>query len=127
MEDLKKNVKKLEENVEKLETKLDNNVELIIKNMNKLHSHEELINNNTNRIKQNGYALEILKDYKFGNKRLFIALIIVLFMWLATIGYLVYVLNDIGTIETKQEIQDVETIQNSNVVNGDMYGENKTN
>lgn len=127
MEDLKKNVKLLEKDMKKLETKLDDNVTLIINNMNKLHKHEEKINNNSLKIKENGYALEILKDYKFGNKRLFISLIIVLIMWFATIGYLVYVLNDVGSIETTQEIEDVETIENSNVINGDMYGENKTN
>jgi len=44
MEDLKRDVKRLEE-------KLDNNVEMIIKNMNKLHSHEEKINKNTLKIK----------------------------------------------------------------------------
>lgn len=127
MEDLKKNVKLLEKDLQKLETKLDDNVALIINNMNKLHKHEEKINNNSLKIKENGYALEILKDYKFGNKRLFISLIIVLIMWFVTIGYLVYILNDVGSIETTQEIEDVETIENSNVINGDMYGENKTN
>ena len=47
-------------------------------------------------------------------------------MWFLTIGYLVYVLNDVGTIETTQEISDVETIGGNVVNNGDMYGENKT-
>ena len=59
---------------------------------------------------------------------MFIIILVVLAMWFATIGYLVYVLNDIGTIETStQEIEDVETIENTDIVNGDMYGENKTN
>jgi hypothetical protein len=50
-------------------------------------------------------------------------------MWFATGCYLIYILNDIGTIEetSTQEIKDVQTIENSNVTNGDMYGENKTN
>ena len=123
MEDLKKSIKRLEE-------KLDNNAKDIISNMNKLHSHEEKINKNSEKIKQNSYALDILKDYKNGSKRLFIALIIVLCMWFATIGYLVYVLNDIGTIEeeTSQEIDNVETIENSTIINkGDVNGENKAN
>ena len=116
------------ERLNELEKKIDSNMDKIIKNMNRLHKHEEKINNNTEKIKSNSYALSILKDYKTGKSRLFTILIIVLFMWFATIGYLVYVLNDIGTIEetSTQEIENVDTIENSNITNGDMYGENKT-
>lgn len=46
------------------------------------------------------FAYELLKDQRKQNKRLFILLIIVLLMWFSTIGYLVYILNDIGTVET---------------------------
>jgi flagellar basal body-associated protein FliL len=78
---------------------------------------------------EKSFAMELLQDYKKANKRLFIIIIIILAMWFCTIGYLIYILNDIGTIETtsKQEIKDVDTIENSNVTNGDMYGEDKTN
>lgn len=78
-------------------------------------------------IKQQSFAFELLKDARKTNKRQFIVIIIILAMWFITIGYLVYVLNDIGTIETTQEVSDVDTIENSNITNGDMYGENKTN
>ena len=88
MEDLKRDVKRLEE-------KLDDNVEMIIKNMNKLHSHEEKINKNALKIKENSMALDILKDYKKDKKILskicltlvcalcitVITLIFVLFKW----------------------------------------------
>ena len=50
-------------------------------------------------MKENSFALEILKEQKKSNKRLFIILLVVLSMWFLTIGYLVYVLNDIGVIE----------------------------
>lgn len=69
-------------------------------------------------IKTQGFAFEILSDYKKANKRIFIALITVLVMWFITLGYLVYVLNDIGTIETSQEIEDIDTINNSTIQNG---------
>lgn len=78
-------------------------------------------------MKNDSLAMELLNDYKKANKRQFIIILVILTMWFATIGYLVYILNDIGTIETTQEIQDVNTIENSNITNGDMYGENKTN
>lgn len=63
-------------------------------------------------------AMELINDYKRQNKRLFIIIITILVMWLATIGYLVYILNDIGVIEETQTIEDVEIIENSNIQNG---------
>ena len=71
------------------------------------------------------FAMEMLEDYKKANKRLFIILLITLVMWFLTIGYLVYTLNDIGTIEetATQEITDVNSIDD--IVNvGDINGEN---
>lgn len=79
-------------------------------------------------MEDNSFAMDLLKDYKKQNKRQFIIILVILAMWFVTIGYLVYVLNDMGTVETtSQEIQDVDTIENSNITNGDMYGQNKTN
>lgn len=79
-------------------------------------------------VKNESFASEILRDYKKTNKRQFIITIIILVMWFLTIGYLVYLLNDIGTIETSQTIEDIDSIDNSNIINnGDLYGEDKTN
>ena len=64
-------------------------------------------------------AMELINDYKKQNKRLFIIILIILFMWLATIGYLVYILNDIGVIEESIDIQEVENIDKSNIQIGD--------
>lgn len=76
-------------------------------------------------MKENSFALEILKEQKKNNKRLFIVLLVVLSMWFITIGYLVYVLNDIGVVEeTTQEITDFDTINGSIVNKGDINGEN---
>ena len=105
--DIEKLTKKVEDNSKKL----DESYEKIIANMNKVH--------------QNSGAIEILKDFKGDNKRLFVILIIVWFMWFATIVYLVYVLNDTKTIDERtQEIYDIESIEQSDIVNGDDYGEN---
>lgn len=92
MEDLKKDVKLLEKNVQNLEAKLDDNVKLIISNMNKLHKHEEKINSNSLKIKENSYALEILKDYKNDKRKLFIISLILLIALIITTSYLIYVL-----------------------------------
>lgn len=96
--------------LEDIKKQLDENSKKIIDNMNKVH--------------QNSGAIEILKDFKGDNKRLFTILIIVLFMWFATIVYLVYVLNDINMMETKVQEIDYSSIEYSDIVNGDYYGEN---
>lgn len=76
-------------------------------------------------MEEKSFALEILKEQKKNNKRLFIVLLVVLSMWFITIGYLVYVLNDIGVVEeTTQEITDFDTINGSIVNKGDINGEN---
>lgn len=78
-------------------------------------------------MEEKGLALELLSDYKRANKRQFIIILVLILMWSLTIGYLVYILNDIGTVETtNQEITGVETIDNSNIANGDINGDNKT-
>lgn len=92
--------------LEDIKRQLDENTKKIVNNMNQIH--------------QNSGALEILKDFKGDNKRMFAILIIVLFMWFLTIGYLVYTLNDIGTYDDDIiEIEGVETIDNSHIKIGD--------
>ena len=99
---------------EELAKKLDENSKKIMDNFNK-------IENNAYRIQQNSGALEILRDYKSDSKRWFTILIIVLFMWFITIGYLVYVLNDTGTIEETSVTQENESGYNNYVGNdGDI-------
>ena len=76
-------------------------------------------------LKEQSLAMELIKDYKKQNKRQFIVILVILSMWFITIGYLVYILNDISSVETTtQEVSDIETIGGSVVNNGDVYGEN---
>ena len=75
-------------------------------------------------MENNSFALELIQDYKKQNKRQFIVILIILIMWFSTIGYLVYILNDIGVEETTettitQDIDDVHTI------NGDIINKGK--
>ena len=79
-------------------------------------------------VKQDSFALELLKDYKKMNKRLFIAIITILCMWFATIGIFVYYVNTTGFEEERtQEIEDIDDLSNSNIINGDVYGKDNTN
>ncbi len=82
------------------------------------------IKEEVNEVKEKSLAWEMLEDAKKTNKRMFIIIITILSMWFITIGYLVYVLNDIGTIETvsTQEVSQENTDGNNNYIgnNGDI-------
>lgn len=88
----------------------------------------EDMKNEVRAVKEQSFAMDLLKDYKKQNKRLFAIILVILSMWFITIGYLVYILNDIETEEitttetTTQEIEDVDSIDNSYIINGDNYG-----
>lgn len=71
-------------------------------------------------VKEQSFASEILQDYKKANKRQFVVILVILTMWFATIGYLIYILNDITVItdEYSQEITDIESINDSTITNG---------
>lgn len=79
-------------------------------------------------VKNQSFAMEILKDYKKANKRQFIIILVILAMWVATIGYLVYVLNDIGVVETTTEVKQSDA-ENNNYIgnNGDIINGKSNN
>ena len=72
-------------------------------------------------MQEESLAMSLLKDYKIQNKRQFIVILVILGMWFATIGYLIYILNDIGvettTTEELIDIDDVDNIENSHIHN----------
>ena len=101
-------------NIEELVKRIDTNMENINDNSRKIEENFE-------RISQNSGALEILKGFKSDSNRWFTILIIVLFMWFATIGYLIYVLNDTATVESVQVEQENENGYNNYIGNdGDI-------
>lgn len=80
-------------------------------------------------IRQESFAMELIREsnaknkiYEKQNHRLFIIIIVMMFLWFATGSYLVYILNDIGTTEETQSIEDIDTIENSNISNGGNNG-----
>ena len=71
-------------------------------------------------VKEQSLAMELLSDYKKANKRQFIIILVILTMWFSTIGYLVYVLNDIGVEEiTTQEVTQDNSNGNNNFIGND--------
>lgn len=72
-------------------------------------------------IKQESFAMEMLKYSKKQNKILFVIILILLVFLIATGSYLIWVLNDIGTEEiTTEESYEVqqEADGNNNYING---------
>ena len=70
-------------------------------------------------IQEHSFAMELLKDQKKQNKRMFIIILVILGMWFLTIGYLVYILNDIGTETTTQEVTQENSNGNNNFIGND--------
>lgn len=80
-------------------------------------------------VEQNSFALELLKDYKKANKRQFVIILVILGMWLLTIGAFLHYINTTGYEENEriQTIDDIDKIENSEIINGDINGEDYTN
>ena len=98
--------------------------------MNIKSEKEEIdnIRNEVHELQEQSLALELLKDYKKQNKRQFVIILVILGMWFATIGYLVYILNDIGTETTTTESYDMSTENgNNNFIGGDNNGDIENN
>lgn len=74
-------------------------------------------------IQEHSFAMELLTDQKKQNKRQFIIILVILGMWLATIGYLVYVLNDTNTETTTQEVTDIDSVDGNIINKGDIDGQ----
>ena len=81
-------------------------------------------------MEEKSLAWELLQDSKKANKRQFIVILVILVMWFVTIGYLVYTLNDIGTVEETTTQQVDQENESGNIIfigsNGDISnGETK--
>ena len=98
--------------------------------MNIKSEKEEIdnIRNEVHELQEQSLAMSLLKDYKKQNKRQFVIILVILGMWFATIGYLVYILNDIGTETTTTESYDMSTENgNNNFIGGDNNGDIENN
>lgn len=78
-------------------------------------------------MKNESLAMELLNDYKKTNKRQFIIILVILGMWFLTIGYLVYTLNDIGTIDETTVTQENNDGYNNYIGNDGEINNGETN
>lgn len=70
---------------------------------------------------EQGLVMELLSDMKKTNKRIFVMWIITFVCFLGLLGYTIWLLNDIQVTTTEEiiDIQDVETVDNSDIQIGD--------
>ena len=78
-------------------------------------------------MKEQSFAMELLHDARKSNKRMFIIIIVILAMFTALLGYTLWLLNDIGTVEDTTVTQENENGYNNFIGNnGDInYGKAK--
>lgn len=77
-----------------------------------------------NELRKKSFGYELLQDMKKQNKRLYTIWIITFIAFMMLLGYTIYLLNDIGTIEetTTQEVSQDNENGNNNFIgnNGDI-------
>ena len=72
-------------------------------------------------MKEQSFAMELLHDARKTNKRMFIIIIVILAMFTALLGYTLWLLNDIGTVEDTTVTQENENGYNNFIGNdGDI-------
>lgn len=76
---------------------------------------------------EESFAMSLLKDYKKQNKRLFVVILVILGMFTCLLGYTIYLLNDIGAIETTESYDMNTENGNNNYVGGDNNGNIENN
>lgn len=70
---------------------------------------------------QQSFAMEFVHTLKVQNKRMLICWLVTFIAFIGLLGYTIWLYNDIATVEVEntQEITDVDTIENSSIINGD--------
>ena len=73
-----------------------------------------------NELKEKSFGYELLQDMKKQNKRLYTIWIITFIAFIGLLGYTLWLLNDVGTIETTtQEVSQENDSGNNNFIGND--------
>lgn len=77
-------------------------------------------------VKNQSFAMDLLNDYKKQNRRLFVIIIILIIAFMGLLAYTIYLLNDIGVVETTTEVEQSDA-ENNNYIgnNGDIINGSK--
>ena len=92
---------------------------------------EEQLENLEKKVEKQSFAMELLemskeqnRQLERANKRLVGIIVFILILFGLTIGLFVHYINTTGFEEERtQEIEDIDDLSNSNIINGDVYGE----
>lgn len=87
----------------------------------------EKVENKMKKIEEESFAMELLKDQRKQNKRLFIIWIITFMTLIGVTCYTIYLLNDIGTIETNVKQNNKDGYNNYIGNDGDITNGNPNN
>ena len=70
---------------------------------------------------QQSFAMEFVQTLKTQNKRMFTCWLVTFIAFVILLAYTIWLYNDISveTSEYTQEINGIDTIENSNIINGD--------
>ena len=76
---------------------------------------------------QQSFAMEFVKTLKLQNKRLFICWLVTFIAFIGLLGYTIWLTNDIEAITKEIDIEDVNTINESNFkIGDDIWEESKS-
>ena len=87
----------------------------------------EKVENKMKKIEEESFAMELLKDQRKQNKRLFIVILVILTMWFATIGIFVYYINTTGYEEIIEKSEVENDSGNANACVGDNCNNGEIN
>jgi len=76
--------------------------------------------------KQESFAMEFVHTLKAQNKRMFICWLVTFIAFIGLLGYTIWLYNDIEAITKEIDIEDVNTIDESNIkIGDDIWEESK--
>ena len=120
--ELEREIERITKTAEENAKKIDILTKKLESNTKSIESNIKNINGNKSNIKSNATAIDILHTSEANGKRTFIALIIVLILWFATIGAFIWYINTTGYMETT-EVADSNDGGNACVGNNCNNGE----
>lgn len=129
----------MEDGLKEIKELAQENAKAIEEHNKKFEEQNQKILSNFEKIQNNTMAVDILKEYKEEIKtlhdekerqhdtikRLIWVLIVFGILWAITVGYLVYVLNDIGVEETTESYEITQDIEGIDSIEGSIINRGK--
>jgi hypothetical protein len=108
--------------LEDLENRINKNTKKLEQLTRDIEHNLGRINENKEKIEHNSGALALLHTIKSNGDKYFIIWLFTFIAFLISVGYIIYLHTDIERVTNTQEVEDVNSIDNTNIINGDNYG-----